>query len=128
MSSLLRKLEPLAFALMRAAFGALFVFHGLQKLFGQFGGPQMPYLSLAGAAGLIETAGGVLIAVGAFTVPLAFLASGEMMVAYFLVHAPQGRWPIVNLGELSLLYCAAFFYIATHGPGRLSIDALLKRR
>jgi putative oxidoreductase len=66
--------------------------------------------------------------VGLFTRPVAFLASGQMAVAYFLRHHPQGPWPINNGGELAAMYCFAFLYIATRGPGILSLDALLKRR
>jgi putative oxidoreductase len=69
-----------------------------------------------------------LIAVGGFTVPVAFLASAEMAAAYYLGHYPRGRWPIENSGELALLYCAIFLYVATRGAGRLGLDGLLGRR
>lgn len=128
MSALLRKLQPYAFVVFRIAVGGLFLFHGLQKLFGWYGGSQLPLLSLRGAAGIIELAAGALVALGAWTVPAAFVASGEMLVAYGLAHHPRGGWPIENGGELALLYSAAFLYISTHGPGSFSLDALMRRR
>lgn len=128
MSGFFRKLEPYTFAVFRLTFGALFTFHGLQKLFGLFGGQQVQYVSQLGAAGVIETAAGILIALGAWTVPVAVLAAAEMAAAYYLAHFPRGTWPIENGGELALLYGMAFLYIATHGPGGLSLDALMKRR
>jgi putative oxidoreductase len=128
MSAFLRKLEPYSFVVFRITVGGLFLFHGLQKLFGMFGGTQVPYLSRAGAAGIIELVGGVLVALGAWTVPTAVIASGEMAFAYYLGHYRRATWPIENGGELAALYCAAFLFIATHGPGRLSLDALMRRR
>ena len=124
----LRKFEPYAYVAVRIVAGALFVFHGLQKLAGMFGGQQAELLSRTGAAGVIEAAGGVLIAVGGWTVPIAFIASGEMAFAYYLAHHPRGVWPIQNGGELALLYCALFLYVATRGPGILSLDGLMRRR
>jgi putative oxidoreductase len=122
--SVLSPIAPAAYAALRFAAGMLFMLHGLQKIFGMFGGNQVALLSRLGAAGLIETIAGPLIALGLFTSPVAFLASGEMAFAYFLVHAPQGRWPIQNGGELAVLYCFLFLYIATRGGGRLSLDSL----
>lgn len=128
MSAFLRKLEPYIFVLFRITTGGLFLFHGLQKIFGLYGGTQVEYLSRLGAAGFIELVGGTLIALGAWTVPLAMLASGEMAAAYYLGHSARATWPIQNGGEPAALFCAAFLYIATHGPGTLSVDALMKRR
>ncbi len=125
---MLRSLEPYTFTLFRVACGVLFAFHGLQKLFGMYGGNQVEYFSRLGAAGVIELAGGVLVALGAWTVPVAFIASGEMAFAYYMAHVPRGPWPIENAGELAVVYCTAFLYIASHGSGPLSLDRLMKRR
>jgi putative oxidoreductase len=119
----LQRLEPLAYGAMRMVFGFLFVFHGLQK-FGYFGGQMANFATLFGMAGFIETTCGSLILLGLFTVPAAFVASGEMAVAYFTQHQPRGGWPIQNLGELAVLYCFAFLFVATRGAGPLSLDGL----
>lgn len=113
---------PYVYALMRAAFGFLFLFHGLQKMFGLFGGRTAELLSLRGLAGVIELVAGMLIMLGWFTRPAAFIASGEMAAAYFLSHYPTAFWPIQNRGELAALYCFAFLYIAARGAGPLSVD------
>ena len=107
--------------------GLLFLQHGLQNLFGTFGG-STPADPLLWAAGTIELCGGALVAAGLFTRWAAFFSSGTMAAAYFMVHAPQGFWPIVNKGELAALYCWAFLLIAARGPGPWSLDALLRRR
>jgi putative oxidoreductase len=122
------RFEPYAYLVLRIVAGSLFIFHGLQKLLGMFGGQEVQLLSRFGVAGVIETVGGALIAVGGFTVPVALLASAEMASAYYLGHYPRGRWPIENGGELALLYCAIFLYVATRGSGRFSLDGLLRRR
>jgi putative oxidoreductase len=114
-----------AFALLRIIAGLLFAMHGSQKLLGfPDGGPQVPLASLMGAAGVIELVGGLLIAVGLFTRVAAFLASGEMAVAYFMAHFPQSPLPIVNKGEAAVLFCFVFLYIAAHGAGIWSLDSL----
>ncbi len=130
MEKVLGKLNWLAYSLFRIAAGLLFAEHGAQKLFGLLGGMgegggSAPFLSLMFFAGLIEFFGGLLVAVGLGTSWAAFLASGQMAVAYFMAHAPQGFWPIQNHGELAVLYSFAFLFIAAHGPGKLSLDALL---
>ena len=103
--------------------------HGSQKMFGIPGGTHpMPLTSLMGVAGIIEFLGGVLIAVGLFTSCAAFVASGEMAVAYFKQHAPGGPLPILNHGELAVLYCFLFLYFAAEGSGVWSVDKLLRRR
>lgn len=117
-----------AYAAMRIVTGLLFLFHGLQKVFGMYGGKAVPLASLYGAAGIIELAGGVLVMIGLFTVPVAFICSGEMAVAYFMSHYPNGFWPIVNRGELAALYCFVFLYIATRGGGPLSLDRIIRRQ
>src|SRR5215510_9834757 len=102
--------------------GAMFACHGAQKLFGALGGQQVTGNKLMLAAGIIEFAGGLLIAIGLVTSIAAFIASGEMAVGYFMQHAPGGFWPIINKGELAVLYCFVFLYIAAHGPGTYSVD------
>jgi putative oxidoreductase len=117
---------PQAYAVMRIVVGLLFFCHGLQKVFGLFGGingAAAPLLSLLGIAGLIELVTGALIAVGFAAGTAAFIASGQMAVAYFAGHFPAGSWPIQNDGELSVLYCFVFLYMATRGSGISSIDS-----
>ncbi|HYO65199.1 MAG TPA: DoxX family protein [Archangium sp.] len=115
------------YALLRIMSGFMFTLHGMQKLFGLFGGvpPGAPPFIVYGAGG-IEFVCGVLILLGLFTAPAAFLASGTMAVAYVMGHvipAPGNILPIVNQGELAALYCFVFFYIAAHGSGIWSVDA-----
>jgi putative oxidoreductase len=119
-SPLSRLTEP-AYALFRIAVGVLFAFHGAQKLFGVFGGHAQPLFSRLGAAGVVELVGGLLIAVGLLTWIAAFIASGEMLFAYYLAHMPRALLPIQNGGELALVYCVAFLFIATRGPGLFSV-------
>lgn len=130
MDKWLGKYSDFFYALMRIVAGALFACHGAQKLFGVLGG-QKQDAALMIAAGVIEFAGGILIAVGLLTSIVAFICSGEMAVAYFKQHVPGGMWPIMNKGELAVLFCFVFLYIASRGAGILSIDTLLgkaKRR
>jgi putative oxidoreductase len=112
--------EP-AYALLRIVAGFLFAFHGAQKLFGAFGGTVAPFGSLRWTAGAIELVGGLLIMLGLFAAIAAFIASGEMAVAYFMSHQPQGVWPIQNRGELAALYCFVFLFIAMKGAGIWSL-------
>jgi putative oxidoreductase len=121
---MMRFLRPYAdhlYALLRIVAGFLFAFHGAQKLFGLFGGRQMPLVSLMGLAGIIEFFGGLMIALGLWAPIVAFIASGEMAVAYFRAHLPQAFWPIENRGELAALYCFLFLYISARGSGRWSL-------
>jgi putative oxidoreductase len=118
----LARFAPLAYTLLRIVAGLLFAFHGAQKLFGAFGGHRMPLASQMGAAGIIEFVGGVLIVIGFLTSIAAFIAAGEMAVAYFQAHAPGGPWPILNRGELAVLYCFVFLYIAARGSGPWGVD------
>lgn len=122
------RLVNLAYALLRVFTGLLFAVHGAQKLFGVLGGKVMTGNPLMLTAGIIEFVGGLLIAVGLLTRITAFLASGEMAVAYFKVHAPQGFWPVQNQGELAVLYCFVFLFIAAYGGGIYSLDHALRRR
>lgn len=122
MKPLLGRFAGPAYALMRIVVGLLFAVHGAQKLFGAFGGQQAPMMTQFWAAGIIELAGGILIAIGLFTSLAAFICSGEMAVAYFTAHAPRGTWPVQNGGELAVLYCFVFLYIAARGGGAWSVD------
>jgi putative oxidoreductase len=109
---------------MRIVFGLLFACHGAQKIFGMFGGKGGAQ-GLMLVAGIIEISCGLLVALGLLTRPAAFLASGQMAVAYFMAHFPNGPVPIVNHGELALAYCFAFLYIFFHGGGLFSLDGLI---
>lgn len=127
MDKLLSPYRPYIYALLRMAAGLLFFLHGLPKLFGGFGRPApVELMSQMGLAGIIEVIGGAMIGLGLFTSPVAFLASGQMAVAYFQAHAPRGLWPIMNGGELAALFCFVFLYFAAAGSGRWSIDAIRK--
>ena len=126
MEKWLGKYSGFLYALMRFVVGVLFACHGAQKLFGVLGGTKQTEMMML-AAGIIEFVGGIMIAVGLLTSYAAFIASGQMAVAYFKQHAPGGFWPIVNRGELAVLYCFVFLYIASRGSGILSIDALFGR-
>lgn len=114
------------YTLLRIVAGILFACHGAQKLFGAFGMPAMTKNPMMLAAGIIEFGGGLLIAVGLLTSWAAFIASGEMAAAYFMVHAKGGFWPIINKGELAVVYCFLFLYFAARGSGPYSADAALR--
>jgi len=116
------------YALLRIVAGILFACHGAQKLFGALGGTAMTSNPMMLAAGIIEFGGGLLIALGLFASWAAFLASGQMAVAYFMVHAKGGFWPIINKGELAVAYCFLFLYIAARGSGPYSVDAMMRKR
>ncbi|HXJ81722.1 MAG TPA: DoxX family protein [Candidatus Methylomirabilis sp.] len=121
--------EPYLRSVLRIVVAFLFIAHGTQKLLG-FPGSRTPVVlaSLLGVASLLETFGGALIFLGLLTRPIAFLLSGEMAVAYFVGHAPNGFWPLVNRGEPAVLFCFVFLYLAAAGPGPWSLDALAGRR
>lgn len=116
---------PTTYGLFRIVFGLLFLCNGLQKTMGLFGGQMPALMSMGGAAGVIETVCGALIMIGFMTRYAAFLASGEMAVAYFMIHQPNGPLPIVNGGQLSVLFCFAFLYMAARGAGPLSVDGAM---
>ncbi|MGH9389143.1 MAG: DoxX family protein [Vicinamibacteria bacterium] len=129
MEQFLGKFSGLFYAAFRIVSGLLFAQHGAQKLFGWLGGMgeaggSAPFLSLMFFAGLVEFFGGLSIAVGFKASWAAFIASGQMAVAYFMSHASRGLFPIQNRGELAVLYCFAFLYIASRGAGTLSLDAI----
>lgn len=110
------------YVLVRIVAGALFSLHGIQKLFGVLGRAEAVSLtSQMGLAGIIEAVGGLSIALGWYTSVWAFLASGQMAVAYFQSHLPRGFWPIQNGGELAALYCFLFLYIASRGGVKWAI-------
>lgn len=126
-------LQSSAHSVLRIVVGLTFSLHGLQKLFGLFGGmggggAKAGFLTLIWVAGCLEAFGGILILLGLFTSPVAFILSGEMAVAYFRTHLPRGFWPIRNGGELAVLYCFIFLYLFTAGPGPLSLDKLFRKR
>ena len=111
-----------AYTLMRIVVGLAFAQHGAQKLFGVLGGGgSVEMLSLMGLAGAIELVGGLLVAVGLLTRLAAFVCSGQMAAAYFMAHAERSFWPIENGGELAVLFCFVFLYIASRGGGPLSL-------
>jgi putative oxidoreductase len=118
--------SPRALSVLRIAAALLFMQHGAQKLFGvpsaPAGGTTPALFSLLGLAGVLEFFGGLLLLLGLFTRPVAFILSGLMAVAYFMAHAPQGFWPVVNRGELAVLYCFVFLYLALAGGGSWSVD------
>jgi putative oxidoreductase len=120
------RLSDIPYGLMRVVLGALFACHGAQKLFGVLGGQVVTGTQLRVAA-VIELAGGILIALGLLTRLAAVLASGEMAFAYFLKHAPSGFWPIQNKGELAVVYCFVFLFVATYGAGRYGLDRQSQR-
>jgi putative oxidoreductase len=116
-----------ALAALRIFAGLLFLSHGLIKLFGFPAGaaPGMqPVMWLLGAGAIIETVGGILIVLGLFTRPTAFVLAGEMAVAYFLFHAPKSFFPAVNGGEAAILFTFIFLFLSTSGAGALSLDGL----
>lgn len=114
---------------LRIVAGFLFMQHGLQKVFGMLGRDQVEsFASLAGVAGIMELVGGALIMLGLFTRPVAFLLSGQMAVAYFYAHAPNGFWPIVNRGELAALYCFVWLFFSASGAGKFSLDGWMASR
>jgi putative oxidoreductase len=126
MNSLNRFADP-AYCIMRLMVGLLFACHGLDKIFGTFGG-KVATVPIMVVGGWLEMVLGLLIAAGLLTRIAALLASGEMAVAFFMFHAKGGVVvPLVNKGELAVLYCFIFLFIFFYGPGRWAIDALMRR-
>ena len=116
---------PYVYVLLRVMAGLSFAQHGAQKLFGLLGARKaVDPFSQMGFAGIIEFVGGIMVALGLYTTPVAFLASGEMAYAYFTAHASRGFWPIQNGGEPALLYCFVFLYLSVIGSGKLSLDSV----
>jgi putative oxidoreductase len=124
---MLRRYADIAYTFLRIVAGFLFACHGAQKLFGVLGGQIEIHDPEGLVAGIIEFTAGCLISLGVFTPIAAFLASGEMAVAYFKAHASRGLWPILNRGELAVLYCFVFLFISCQGDGNWSMGALYRR-
>lgn len=117
---------PRVLSVLRIITGFLYIEHGMMKLL-SFPAPlpqAVELFSLTGFAGALELFGGALVLIGLFTRPAAFILSGEMAFAYFMAHAPKGFWPILNYGELAVLYCFVFLYFAFAGGGPWSVDRL----
>lgn len=129
MKEILGRFTAETYALLRLVSGLMFFVHGSQKLLGWPPGEMgtVSIATMAGAAAVIELVAGLMIFLGLFAGVAAFLASGEMAVGYFIAHAPRGPIPLVNKGELAVLYCFVFLYIAAHGSGIWSIDSLMRR-
>lgn len=123
----LRPWAPHILSLIRILSAASFLTHGLIKLTGWPAPFPYPMNGLLYVAAVLEIAGGVLLIIGLFSRPVAFLLSGQMAIAYFLAHASQGFFPALNMGEPAMLYCFIFLYIAAAGPGPWSVDALQGR-
>ena len=129
--SKLDKYAPHALAALRIVTALLMLQHATMKFFAfpaAMPGPGGPLPGIIVAAGLIELVGGTLIALGLFTRPAAFIASGTMAAAYFMAHAPQSFWPALNMGESAILFCFIFLYLVFAGPGSWSLDGLRTRR
>ncbi len=123
-----QKARIITHTLLRMVTGLMFWQHGAQKLFGWLGGRRVEDLtSLMGLAGVLEFFGGLLIIIGLFTRPVAFILSGEMAVAYFMAHQPRGLWPIENRGEVVVLFSFIYLFFAAHGAGPYSLDRLRTR-
>lgn len=122
--------QPQLLSVLRIVAGLLFVTHGTAKVLGfpAMEGMPAPGLSLAGLSGPLELIFGVLLVIGLFTRPIAFLASGFCAVGYWMIHAPNGPIPLVNGGETIALYCFVWLYFVAAGPGPWSVDAAMKKR
>ena len=127
------KYSPLALTLLRIIAGFLFMPHGAQKLFGLLGGmggtgAHASFPDLMWIAGVLEFFGGLCILLGAWTRPVAFLLSGMMAAAYFMGHASQGFWPLLNRGESAVLYCFVFLFFAATGGGPFTVERLWQKK
>jgi putative oxidoreductase len=127
MERYLGRYSDVIYAALRIVSGFLFASHGAMRLFWGAGQSELSQ-SLGLLAGIIEFVGGSMIALGLIASIAAFIASGEMAVAYFKAHAPLAFLPIMNFGDLAIMFCFVFLYIASRGAGRFSIDAILARR
>ena len=119
---------PRLLSVLRIVTALLFMEHGTMKLLGfpASGNPGPALFSLIGFAGILELVGGLLLVLGLFTRPVAFILSGQMAVAYFMAHAPQSFFPIINRGESAILFCFVFLYLVAAGAGPWSVDAARK--
>jgi putative oxidoreductase len=121
----LERYAPYALAILRIVTALIFLEHGAQKLFGFPGEPPgglPPSFSFFWVGGVLEFFGGLLVLVGLFTRPVAFVLSGEMAIAYWMFHAPKSIFPVLNGGDAAILYCFVFLYLVFAGPGPWSID------
>jgi len=134
--SFVARWTPRVLSILRIIAGFLILQHGLQKVLGMIPPPDRPgqpsftippLMSMGGISGLLELVGGILLIIGLFTRPVAFIMSGLLAVAYFMAHAPRGFWPVLNGGELAALYSFVFLYLAAAGGGEWSIDRMLRR-
>jgi putative oxidoreductase len=124
----LSRWQPQLLAILRVVVGLLFLEHGLSKFFAfPVPFPVHPLPPMLMAAGVIELVAGILITIGLLTRLAAFIASGEMAIGYWMMHFPQGFWPLVNKGEAAIMFCFVFLYIAAAGPGAWSIDGARTR-
>lgn len=131
MDTLCLQWSPRLLSVLRIVTAFLFIQHGSMKLLGfppseAFAGVKL--FSLIGFAGVLELFGGLMVLLGLFTRPVAFILSGQMAFAYFMAHAPHGFFPILNRGELAVLYCFVFLYLAVAGGGVWSVDQIRGRR
>jgi putative oxidoreductase len=130
MDSLISAWTPRLLSILRIVAAFLFVEHGAQKWLSFPAPPARPtvLMSLSGTAGVLELCGGLLLLFGLFTRPVAFVLSGLMACAYFIAHEPVDFWPIINKGELAVLYCFVFLYISAAGGGPWSVDRWLRHK
>jgi putative oxidoreductase len=125
--NILASFAPQLLSILRVVTGLMFIQHGTNKLFlfpANPGFAGVPYFSLLGLAGVLETIGGPLIILGLYTKPVSFILSGQMAVAYFITHVPRGPWPLLNNGEVTILYCFIFLYFTAVGGGPWSLDRI----
>jgi putative oxidoreductase len=130
MNSVIANWTPRLLSVLRIVAAFLFMAHGTEKWLAFPEPRESPTMlwSLSGVAGLLELVGGFLLLLGLFTRPVAFVLSGLMASAYFIAHAPDDFWPIVNRGELAALYCFVFLYLAAAGGGPWSVDRWLRHK
>ena len=128
-----RMFAPYLLSLLRIVAAFVFIPFGTAKLFAfpasiMPDGSTVPPASLIGVAAILETFGGLLLLLGLFTRPVALILAGEMAVAYFMAHFPNAFWPVINQGEVAVLYCFIFLYLFVAGPGEWSVDAAMRGR
>jgi putative oxidoreductase len=130
MSPALHVWAPRILSVLRIVAALIFLLHGTQKLFGFPAPPASglpPIMSIYGIGAILELVGGILLLLGAFTRPVAFILSGEMAVAYWMFHAPRNLYPTLNGGDAAILYCFVFLYLVFAGPGPWSVDAARRK-
>lgn len=133
MMAALASWQPVVRSVLRIVAGFMFSLHGMQKIFGWLGGmggkgAVAAFPALVWWAGILELAGGLLLLLGLFSRPVAFILSGQMAVAYFMAHASRGFYPVTNGGELAALYSFLFLYLCFAGPGPISLDGLVRKK